>query len=87
MSTVNEEAGITVFNGTGQKIEVLFQEEVQLDINVPLFYIKSGEEEVQAYVNNHAKPELDEYTGEKNGKLPIRVPKILRQPKGRLTVT
>lgn len=65
MSTVNEEAGITVFNGTGQKIEVLFQEEVQLDINVPLFYIKSGEEEIQAYVNNHAKPELDEYTGEK----------------------
>lgn len=62
MSTVNEEAGITVFNGTGQKIEVLFQEEVQLDINVPLFYIKSGEEEIQAYVNNHAKPELDEYT-------------------------
>lgn len=65
MSILNEEAGITVFNGTGQKIEVLFQEEVQLDINVPLFYIKSGEEEIQAYVNNHAKPELDEYTGEK----------------------
>lgn len=65
MSTVNEEAGITVFNGTGQKIEVLFQEEVQLDINVPLFYIKSGEEEIQAYVNNHAKPELDEYTAAK----------------------
>lgn len=65
MSTVNEEAGITVFNGTGQKIEVLFQDEVQLDINVPLFYIKSGEEEIQAYVNNHAKPELDEYTAAK----------------------
>lgn len=62
MSFVNEENGITVFNGTGQKIEVLFQEEVQLDINVPLFYIKSGEEEIQAYVNNHAEPELDEYT-------------------------
>lgn len=62
MSFVNEENGITVFNGTGQKIEVLFQEEVQLDINVPLFYIKSGEEEIQAYVNNHAKPDLEDYT-------------------------
>ena len=40
MSIINEEAGVTVFNGTGQKIEVLFQEEVQLDIDVPLFYIK-----------------------------------------------
>lgn len=65
MSIINEEAGVTVFNGTGQKIEVLFQEEVQLDIDVPLFYIKSGEEEIQAYVNNHAKPELNEYTGQK----------------------
>ena len=65
MSMLNEEADITVFNGTGQKIEVLFQEEVQLDINAPLFYIKSGEEEIQAYVNNHAKPELNEHTEEK----------------------
>ena len=30
MSFVNEENGITVFNGTGQKIEVLFQEDAPL---------------------------------------------------------
>lgn len=59
--SVNDEATIEVFNGFGQKIEVLLQEEVQLDVNVPLFYIKSGEEEVQAYVDNHAKPQIKEY--------------------------
>lgn len=59
--SINDEATIEVFNGFGQKIEVLLQEEVQLDVNVPLFYIKSGEEEVQAYVDNHAKPQIKEY--------------------------
>ena len=79
MSIINEEAGVTVFNGTGQKIEVLFQEEVQLDIDVPLFYIKSGEEEIQAYVNNHAKPELNEYTGQKKQDISEQTVKVWRR--------
>lgn len=62
---INDEAEITVFSGQSQKIEILMQQEVQLDINVPLFYIKSGEEEIQAYVNNHAKPQLDDFTKQK----------------------
>ncbi len=51
--------------GQPAKIEVLFQEEVQLDINVPLFYIKSGEEEIKQYVDGVAKPEIDVYVEDK----------------------
>ena len=51
------------------ELEVLFQEEVQLDINVPLFYIKSGEEDINNYVERTAKPAIDAYVEEKNGAL------------------
>ena len=51
------------------ELEVLFQEEVQLDINVPLFYIKSGEEDINNYVERTAKPAIDGYVEEKNGAL------------------
>ncbi len=60
--TVCKEAEVVVLeNVAEQPIEVIFQDEVQLDINVPLFYIKSGEEEIQAYVNQQAKPQIDDY--------------------------
>lgn len=60
---MEREANVEVLDfDKSQNIEVLVQEEVQLDINVPLFYIKSGEEDIKAYVTNHAKPELDAHT-------------------------
>ena len=45
-------------NQREENLDVWWQDEVQLNIDVPLVYIKSGEEEVQAYVNNHALPEI-----------------------------
>jgi len=60
--TVKKDTEAVVLEKTAeQPIEVVFQDEVQLDINVPLFYIKSGEEEIQAYVNKQAKPQIDDY--------------------------
>ena len=62
---MEREANVEVLDfDKSQNIEVLVQEEVQLDINVPLFYIKSGEEDIKSYVNNHAKPEITAYTQE-----------------------
>ena len=59
---MNEESYITIIDRTSShKIDVLFQEEVQLDINVPLFYIKSGEEEVSHYVETVCKPAVAEF--------------------------
>lgn len=63
MANVNDESTLVVFDGyERQELEVLFQDEVVLDIEVPLFYIKSGEEEIQHYVDTVAKPDLNNHT-------------------------
>lgn len=70
MAHVNDESTLVVFDGyERQELEVLFQDEVVLDIEVPLFYIKSGEEEVQHYVDTVAKPDLDNHTKTKKAEL------------------
>ena len=45
-------------------VQVLFQEEALLDIEVPLFFFFLGEEEVSKYVETVSKPELDRYVDE-----------------------
>lgn len=70
MANVNDESTLVVFDGyERQELEVLFQDEVVLDIEVPLFYIKSGEEEIQHYVDTVAKPDLDNHTTSKKAEL------------------
>lgn len=70
MANVNDESTLVVFDGyERQELEVLFQDEVVLDIEVPLFYIKSGEEEIQHYVDTVAKPDLDNHTTTKKAEL------------------
>ena len=49
----------TIILNSGEKIEVLLQDEVSLDIDCSLRYIKSGEKEIYTYVHNVAKPELN----------------------------
>lgn len=70
MAHVNDESTLVVFDGyERQELEVLFQDEVVLDIEVPLFYIKSGEEEIQHYVDTVAKPDMDNHTTVKKAEL------------------
>lgn len=70
MAHVSDESTLVVFDGyERQELEVLFQDEVVLDIEVPLFYIKSGEEEIQHYVDTVAKPDLDNHTVVKKAEL------------------
>lgn len=70
MAHVNDESTLVVFDGyEQQELEVLFQDEVVLDIEVPLFYIKSGEEEIQHYVDTVAKPDMDNHTTVKKAEL------------------
>lgn len=70
MANVNDESTLVVFDGyERQELEVLFQDEVVLDIEVPLFYIKSGEEEIQHYVDTVAKPDLNNHTAAKKAEL------------------
>lgn len=49
----------TIILNSGQKIEVLFQDEVSLDIDCSLRYIESGKQELDLYVKNNVKPNLD----------------------------
>lgn len=48
----------TIVLNSAQKIEVLFQDEVSLDIDCSLVYVKSGEKEISSYVTNVAQPTL-----------------------------
>ena len=54
----------TIILNSGQKIEVLFQDEVSLDIDCSLRYIESGKKELDSYTNNSIKPELDDIVSE-----------------------
>lgn len=58
----------TIILNSGEKVEILFQDEVSLDIDCALRYIKSGEAEINAYVRQTAKPQLDDVieTADKN---------------------
>ena len=49
----------TIVLNSGEKIEVLFCDEVSLDIDCGLRYIASGKQEVEQYVNEVSKPTLD----------------------------
>lgn len=51
-------------NQREENLDVWWQDEVQLNIDVPLVYIKSGEEEIQNYVDNYALPEIRACTAE-----------------------
>ena len=49
----------TIILDSGQKIEVLFQDEVSLDIDCSLRYIESGKKEIDQYVEENIKSELE----------------------------
>lgn len=42
-------------------LEVFWQDEVELNLDLNLMYIKSGQKEIQDYVDNVSKPEIDNY--------------------------
>lgn len=46
------------------EMEVYYQDEVSLDTDLSLLYIKSGEKEIENYVETVSKPEIANYTNE-----------------------
>ena len=46
------------------EMEVYYQDEVSLDTDLSLLYIKSGEKEIENYVENVSKPDIANYTNE-----------------------
>ena len=65
MAAYSETCEATVLTGNTEGVlETLFQDEVQLEIDVPLFYIKSGEEEIGYYLEHTIKPALETATAQ-----------------------
>lgn len=61
---------INIFENYAFKdFDVFFQDEVCLETDVNVNYIKSGEEEIQHYVDVKSKPEIDSYVADKEKKL------------------
>ena len=54
-------ADIIDVNIGDQVLEVYWQDEVELNLDMNLMYIKSGQKEIQDYVDNVSKPEIDNY--------------------------
>lgn len=52
---------IQVNTAESQTIDVYYQDSVDLELDVQLMYIKSGEAEIKKYVDEVAKPEIDGY--------------------------
>lgn len=50
-----------VCTGQSAEVEVLFQQQVQMDVDVSLFYIKSGEDDIRIYVEETIKPDIAVY--------------------------
>lgn len=46
------------------QIDVYWQDEVELNLDMSLIYVASGKEEIKGYVDNYAKPEIDKYVTE-----------------------
>jgi hypothetical protein len=54
----------TIILNSGQKIEVYMPDQIELDIDCHVAYIKSGQEEIQNYVDKVSKPEINSYVTE-----------------------
>lgn len=55
------DAAVEICCQDGAVFDVLWQDEVNLNLDLNLMYIKSGQAEIQSYVNNVSKPEIDAY--------------------------
>lgn len=59
---MREQEVIEIFdNFSAQELEISFQNEVCLETEVDIRYIKTGEEEIKFYVNNISKPDIEKY--------------------------
>lgn len=55
------DADVEIYCQDGAVFDVLWQDEVNLNLDLNLMYIKSGQAEIQSYVDGVSKPEIDNY--------------------------
>ncbi len=63
-------SGINIFEPyVAKDFDVYFQKDATLEANIDMQYLKYGEDEIENYVNQVAKPEIDEYVARETSKL------------------
>ena len=62
---IKENVVLDVDTEKSSSLEVLFQDEIRLEFNVPLIYVKSGEEDIKQYVENVVKPDFAVYVNDR----------------------
>ena len=59
---MENEALIQINPNIQTNVEIYWQDEVVVDLDMQMFYIKSGQNEVQQYVEGTIKPDIKSYT-------------------------
>ena len=72
---------------TGQKIEVLLQDEVSLDIDCSLFYIESGKKEIEEYVHKVSKKNLETIVDNARSEIENRIKDGVEEAKAKATAS
>lgn len=73
-------ADIIDVNIGDQVLEVFWQDEVELNLDMDLMYIKSGQKEIQDYVDNVSKPEIDNYIETEANPIVTKVVNTIAEP-------
>lgn len=73
-------ADIIDVNIGDQVLEVFWQDEVELNLDMDLMYIKSGQKEIQDYVDNVSKPEINDYVETEAEPLVSRIVTEIAEP-------
>lgn len=74
-------ADIIDVNIADQTLEVYWQDEVELNLDMSLMYIKSGEAEIQKYVDEVTKPHIDNYIVTEAEPIVAKVVERIAEPK------
>lgn len=70
---IKENVVLDVDTEKSSSLEVLFQDEIRLEFNVPLIYVKSGEEDIKQYVENVVKPDFAVYVNDRKAAIAAAV--------------
>ena len=71
---------LSINTAASQDIEVYWQDEVELNLDVELMYIKSGQAEIKKYVETVAKPDIEDYVKEEAVPLVTKIVHEISEP-------
>lgn len=71
---------LSINTASSQEVQVYWQDEVELNLDVELMYIKSGQAEIKNYVETVAKPDIEDYVKEEAVPLVAKIVHEISEP-------